>query len=169
MLDVRDCILHSTSGRFAMCNPYLSDAIAVCHNNSFLFMWFTRYHSIHLMLRMWKFPGDTFSSTVEGNSGKTWTKKFISTGNRTLARCVRNNDFILGDKPWLNVLFPGKRHATCPIPNHKYNIQGDSWRMSFLQGIDLSCHADEKSSYEQGFDFSYAGDMRSTIFEIELW
>ena len=33
------------------------------------------------------------------------------------------------------------------------SIQGDSWRMSLLQGIDLSCHADEKSSYEYGSDF----------------
>ena len=45
--------------------------------------------------------------------------------------------------------------ATFALSYHMAIIQGDSWRMSFLQGIDLSCHADEKSSYEQGSDFSY--------------
>ena len=47
------------------------------------------------------------------------------------------------------------------------NIQGDSWRMSFIQGIDLSCHADEKSSYEQGSNFSYY--RRYEVYIIWKW
>ena len=47
------------------------------------------------------------------------------------------------------------------------DIQGDSWRTSFLQGIDLSCHADEKSSYEYGSDFSYY--RRYEVYNIWNW
>ena len=32
-------------------------------------------------------------------------------------------------------------------------VQGDSRRTSGIQGIDLSCLSDEKSSYEFGSDF----------------
>ena len=40
--------------------------------------------------------------------------------------------------------------------------------MSFIRGIDLSSHADEKVHMNMGPIFHITGDMRSTIFEIEL-
>ena len=59
------------------------------------------------------------------------------------------------------------RKAWRPVGKSGREIQGDSWRMSFLQGIDLSCYADEKSLYEYGSDFSYY--RRYEVYNIWNW
>ena len=46
-------------------------------------------------------------------------------------------------------------------------IQVDSCRMSFIQGIVLKCHADEKSLYEYESDFSYY--RKYEVYNIWNW